>query len=74
MAVNECQQDVYWEGHKDVVKLLLDEGADPNKADQEGETPLSMAKRKGKRDVIRLFLRRKPEDQQSDMGKTAKLE
>ena len=28
-------------GHKDIVKLLLDNGADPNKKDRRGETPLS---------------------------------
>ena len=31
-------------GHKDVVKILLDGGADPKKENSNGDTPLSLAK------------------------------
>ena len=44
------------EGHKYVVELLLDRGADPNVAVKYGETALLWAVRKGHRDVVQLLL------------------
>ena len=43
-------------GHKDVVKLLLDRGAEPNMADQYGGTPLHFAALEGHKDVVQLLL------------------
>ena len=47
-------------GYKEVVKLLLDNGADPNKAASGGEkwtrTPLLVASSKGHKDVVQLLL------------------
>ena len=45
-------------GHKDVVQLLLDRGAEPNMADQNGMTPLHYAAFKGHKDVVQLLLER----------------
>ena len=45
-------------GHKDVVQLLLDRGADPNKADQLGRTPLVWSKTKGHKELAQLLLDR----------------
>ena len=45
-------------GHKDVVKLLLDKGADPNKAGRLLGTPLHVGAKGGYRDVVQLLLDR----------------
>ena len=45
-------------GHKDVVLLLLDRGADLNIACEAGATPLYDAAHEGHIDVVRLFLDR----------------
>ena len=42
-------------GHKDVVQLLLDEGAEPNMADQGGITPLSCAMESGHTDIVNIL-------------------
>ena len=42
-------------GHKEVVLLLLDRGADPNVATKAGLTPLKQAVRNGYRDVVKLL-------------------
>ena len=42
--------------HKDVVYLLLDRGAEPNMADQDGNTPLHEAANEGHKDVVQLLL------------------
>ena len=39
-----------------MVWLLLDAGADPNKADNRGETPLHWAERHGQPNVVRQLL------------------
>jgi ankyrin repeat protein len=43
-------------GRFDVVKLLLEHGADPNTQDEDGRTPLHKAAYKGHVDVVKLFL------------------
>jgi hypothetical protein len=44
------------EGHKDVVELLLANGADVNVVDQNDETPLHGAAGHGQKDVVELLL------------------
>ena len=43
-------------GHVDVVKLLMDAGADPVKPSQDNVTPLQSAKEEGHIAVTRLLL------------------
>ena len=43
-------------GHTDVVKLLLGAGAEPSKADGNGETPLHYVAKKGYGDVTKILL------------------
>ena len=43
-------------GHKEVVQLLLDNGADPNKTDKEGYNPLHGAVQAGHKDVVQILL------------------
>ena len=43
-------------GHKDVVQLLLDRGAEPNKGASNGVTPLHMAAYHGHRDIVGILL------------------
>ena len=45
-----------WSGHKEVVQLLLDGGANPNKEDEEGGNPLYEAANVGHIDVVQLLL------------------
>ena len=45
-----------WNGHKNVVQILIDKGADPNKANQWGQTPVNLAALAGHKDVIKLLL------------------
>ena len=62
-----CVGDFQWEltpltplcvaskkGHKDVVQLLLDNGADTKKGNELGQTPLLLAAIWGRKDVVRL--------------------
>ena len=45
-------------GHKDVVKLLLDTGAEPSKEDKDGYTPLHEASRNGQTETAAILLDR----------------
>ena len=47
-----------WKGHREVTKVLLDRGADPNKADKFGMLPLHEAATKGHGDVAELLIAR----------------
>ena len=59
------------EGHRDVVNLLLDRGADPNKADIFGLTPLHEAAKRGHKNVVRILLERGGDPNRVDMwGRT----
>ena len=42
-------------GSRDVAELLLERGADPNKGDNYGETPLDIARRHGHRDIVNMM-------------------
>ena len=43
-------------GHADVVKLLIDAGADLNKGDMHNNTPLHLAAARGHADVVKLLI------------------
>ena len=43
-------------GHKEVVQILLDRGAEYNKTDTDGYTPLHIAVRFGHKDVLKMLL------------------
>ena len=45
-----------WKGHTNVVRVLLEEGADANKADHYDRTPLIVAATSGYEDMARLLL------------------
>ena len=45
-------------GHRDVVQLLLDKGAEPNMAAIDGHTSLHLAAEEGHKDVVYLLLAR----------------
>ena len=42
-------------GHKLVAQLLLDSGAEPNKANNLGQTPLLLAQEKGHMDIVTIL-------------------
>lgn len=42
-------------GYEGIVQLLLWHGADPNRRDKAGETPLSRAEKKGRKEVVRIL-------------------
>ena len=45
-----------WNGHSDIVTLLLDAGADTNVKNNWGNTPMHMAADKGNTDIVMLLL------------------
>ncbi|MBI5316486.1 MAG: ankyrin repeat domain-containing protein [Nitrospirae bacterium] len=42
-------------GHPDVVQALLYAGVDLSQKDQDGETPLTIAKRKNHQEIVQLL-------------------
>ena len=44
------------EGHKNIVQLLLDAGADIETRDDSGDTPLIIASYKGRTEVVKLLV------------------
>ena len=46
---------VAWMGNRDVAELLLERGADPNKGDKYGVTPLDIAQRHGHEDIVNMM-------------------
>ena len=44
-----------YRGHKDVVQILLDKGADPSRTDNSGCTPLSLAHHLGKNEIVNML-------------------
>ncbi len=42
-------------GHKDIAKLLLDKGANPDIANVQGNRALQIAKRKGYKEIVQLI-------------------
>ena len=53
-------ENAYTPSHKNVIQLLLQRGADPNKPDKDGWTPSYWAVYRGNRDVLKLLLERGP--------------
>jgi ankyrin repeat protein len=45
-------------GHFEIVKLLLDAGADPDIPDERGRTPLMIASKKGYDQIIKLLIKK----------------
>jgi len=43
------------EGHVDAVRLLLDKGAEVNRATKNGNTPLAIAQKKGHSSIVALL-------------------
>ena len=46
-------------GRKSVAKMLLERGADPRKANEDGDTPLSLVRENGHQEVLNILRRRR---------------
>jgi ankyrin repeat protein len=47
-------------GYREIAAYLLDQGADPSATNNAGETPLQVAERAGKKDVVEALKRQRP--------------
>ena len=47
-------------GHDDVAKLLLRYGADPNAGDNDGRTPLDVARERGFDNIVEILSKQRP--------------
>lgn len=57
-AVNAGITPLYWaaqNGYRDIVSLLLRNGARPDSVTARGDTPLSVAKENGHNDIVELL-------------------
>ena len=60
-------------GHKDVVHLLLDKGAQPNMGTDCGLTPLHVAVSRDRKDIVQLLLDRGAEPNMKDFNRRTPL-
>lgn len=59
-------------GHKEIVKVLLEKGADPHFQDEDGRMPASRAAMNGHVSIIKLLLAKRPGlDPEDWFGRTA---
>ena len=56
------------EGHVEIVKILLERGANPNAEDDAGRTPLHDAAFKGHVEIVKLLLERGADPWIADKG------
>ncbi|KAI9856821.1 MAG: hypothetical protein M1813_008758 [Trichoglossum hirsutum] len=56
-------------GHKATVRLLLENGAEPEFKDQHGVTPLLCAAAKGHEAIVKLLLEKGAEPDSKDCGR-----
>ena len=59
------------EGHVDVVRVLVEHGADMNKARNDGATPLIVASRVGHLEVVRVLVEQGADTTRIWKGRTA---
>jgi hypothetical protein len=55
-AASSALMGVAFKGHTAIARCLLDHGADPNRANRAGQTPLMMAALFNQRDIIDMLL------------------
>ena len=61
-------------GHKDVVRFLLEKGANPSKAYKDGETPLHSSARCGRKYMVQLLLDGEADPNMADTEGTTPLQ
>ncbi len=57
--LNSCLISACFLGHTDIVETLLDHGASPDARDSTGRTALSIARRYGYFEIVRLLMKAK---------------
>ena len=60
-------------GHADILHLLLDKGAKPDIADENGDTPLKAAAREGRKEAVKLLLDKGADPNMIDDSKNTAL-
>ena len=59
-------------GHLEIVRLLVEVGADKDQADNQGATPMHIAAEEGHLDIVRFFLESGADsDRSTNQGATA---